>query len=82
MHASHIHGMTKKKKKRSLNLNINSFFENSNSTILFKKKLNFFRKFLDLYLMKIHTCFLLEKNFRFVFSENTDMLIFKKKEFW
>ena len=59
MHASHIHGMTKKKKKkkkkerRSLNLNINSFFENSNSAILFKKKLNFFRKFLDLYLMKM-----------------------------
>ena len=54
MHASHIHGMTtkkKEKKKRSLNLNINSFFENSNSAILFKKKLNFFRKFLDLYLM-------------------------------
>ena len=53
MHASHIHGMTKKKRKRSLNLNINSFFENSNSAILFKKKLNFFRKFLDLYLMKM-----------------------------
>ena len=35
MHASHIYGMTKKK---SLNLNNNSFFENSNSAILFKKK--------------------------------------------
>ena len=30
--------------------------------------------------MKVHTCFLLEKIFRFVFSENTDMLILKKKK--
>ena len=36
--------MTFKKKKKNFNLTINSFFENSKSTILFKKK-TFLEKF-------------------------------------
>ena len=74
MHASHVYGMTQ---KTNFNLAIDSFFKIQNLQFLCKKKTTS-RKFLDLYLIKIQICFLLEKNFRSVSSENTDQFFTRK----
>ena len=71
MHASHVYGMTIKKKKKNFNLTVNSFFENSKSAVFYlRRKLQ--KNFRFVSNGNIYLFCMLEK-LKFVFNENTDL---------